>query len=73
MDSRCSVFGFRIVDTGMCCSGVDRYGVATMSRLLKVISLFGEYKSLLLGSFAKETYNFMEPTNRSHPIVNTGI
>jgi len=24
MDSRCSVFGFRIVYTGMCCSGVDR-------------------------------------------------
>jgi len=26
--------------------------------------------SLLQGSFAKETYNFKEPTNRSHPIPN---
>ena len=24
--------------------------------------------ALLLGSFAKETYDFKEPTNRSHPI-----
>ena len=24
--------------------------------------------SLLQGSFANETYNFKEPTNRSHPI-----
>ena len=26
-------------------------------------------QSLLLGSFAQETYNFKEPTNRSHPIA----
>ena len=34
------------------------YGVATMSRRLKMIGLFGRISSLLLGSFAKETYNF---------------
>jgi len=43
------------------------YGVATISRLLKIIGLFGRISSLLYGSFAKETHNFKEPTNRSHP------
>jgi len=42
--------------------------VATVSRLLKIIGLFCRIKSLLYGSFAKETYDFKEPTNRSHPI-----
>jgi len=45
------------------------YGVATSSRLLKIIGLFCRILSLLKGSFAKETYNFKEPTNRSHPLV----
>jgi len=45
------------------------YGVATISRLLKIIGLFCRILSLFKGSFAKETYNFKEPTNRSHPIV----
>ena len=49
-----------------------RYGVATISRLLKIIGLFCRIASLLQGSFAKETYNFKEPTNRSHPIVAPG-
>ena len=40
------------------------YGVATISRLLKMIGLFGRILSLLKGSFAKETYDFKEPTNR---------
>ena len=44
------------------------YGVATISRLLKIIGLFCRISALLQGSFAKETYNFKEPTNRSHPI-----
>ena len=44
------------------------YGVATISRLLKMIGLFCRISSLLQGSFAKETCNFKEPTNRSHPI-----
>ena len=48
------------------------YGVATISRLLKIIGLFCRISALLQGSFAKETYNFKEPTNRSHPIVVFG-
>jgi len=45
-----------------------RYGVATISRLLKIIGLF--CKRALRKSLysAKETCNFKEPTNRSHPI-----
>jgi len=46
----------------------SQYGVATISRLLKIVGLFCRISSLLQGSFAKETYNFKEPTNRSHPI-----
>jgi len=46
-----------------------RYGVATISRLLKMIGLFCRILSLLWVSFAKETYHFKEPTNRSHPIL----
>jgi len=44
------------------------YGVATISRLLKIIGLFCRIQSLLWGSSAKETCNFKEPTNRSLPI-----
>jgi len=44
--------------------GVDAVHVA------KMIGLFCRIWSLLLGSFAKETYNFKEPTNRSHPILS---
>ena len=44
------------------------YGVATISRMLKNICLFAEYRSLLQVSFAKETYIFKHPTNSSHPI-----
>ena len=35
--------------------------------MILIIRLCGEYRSLLQGSFAKETYNFKEPTSRSHP------
>jgi len=48
----------------LCCM----HGVATISRLLKIIGLFCRIQFLLYGSFAKETYNFEDPTNRSHPI-----
>ena len=37
--------------------------MATISRLLKNIGLFCRMSSLLWGSFAKETYNFKEPTH----------
>ena len=43
------------------------YGVATISRLLEIISLFCRIWFLFKGSFAKVTYNF-KPTNSSHPI-----
>ena len=42
--------------------------MATFSRIDKIIGLFCRISSLLQGSFAKETYNFIDPTNRSHPI-----
>ena len=47
------------------------YGVATISRLLNIIGPFCRISSLLQGSFAKETYNLKEPTNRSHPITSS--
>ena len=45
------------------------YGVATVSRIDKVIGLFCRISSLLYGSCAKATYNFIDPTSQSHPIV----
>jgi len=39
-----------------------------ISRIDKIIGLFCRILSLLYGSFAKETYVFREPTNRSHPM-----
>jgi len=47
--------------------GGYKYGVATVSRIDKIIGLFCRMLSLLEGSFAKETYNFIDPTDRSHP------
>ena len=45
-----------------------RYGVASTSRLLKIIGLFCKRALLKRLCSTKETYNFKEPTNRSHPI-----
>jgi len=47
---------------------VYRYGVATISRLLTIIGLF--FKRALWLYSAKETCDFEEPTNHSHPIHN---
>ena len=44
------------------------YGVATISRHLKIMGLFCRISSLSQSSFAKETCHFKEPTNRSHPV-----
>jgi len=44
------------------------YGVATVSRIDKIIGLFCRISSLLYGSFAKETYNLIDPTKQSHSI-----
>jgi len=43
-------------------------GVATISRLLQITSLFCKRALLKRVHPAKETYDFKEPTNRSHPI-----
>ena len=45
-----------------------RYGVATVSRIDSIIGLFCRISSLLQGSFAKETYDLIDPTNQSHSI-----
>jgi len=45
-----------------------RYGMASISRLLNIIGLFGKRDLYNRRYSAKETYNFKEPTNRSHPI-----
>jgi len=46
------------------------YGVATISRLLKSIGLFCKRALWNRLYSAKETYNFKEPTNHSHPLHN---
>jgi len=43
-------------------------GVATVSRIDKIIGLFCRILSLLQGFFAKVTNNFIDPTDQSHPI-----
>ena len=48
------------------------YGVATIRRLLQNTGLICTITSLLQGSFAKETCDFKEPTNRSHPMFLLG-
>jgi len=40
------------------CASTWIYGVATISRILKITGLFGRISSLLYVSFAEETYNF---------------
>jgi len=44
------------------------YGVAMTSRLLKIVGLFCKRALQKRLYSAKETYNFKEPTNHSHPI-----
>ena len=46
----------------------ERYGVATICRLLQIISFFCKRALLKRRYSARETDNFKEPTNRSHPI-----
>jgi len=52
-----------------CVSFTCWYGVATISRLLKIICLLCRIYSLLKGCFAKDTYNVKEPPTCSYPIV----
>jgi len=51
----------------------ETYGVATIDRFLKIVGLFCRISSLIEGSFAKEIYNFKEPTNPSHPIPSKAL
>jgi len=44
------------------------YGVAVISRLLTCVGLFCKRALSKRRYSAKETYNFKEPTNCSHPI-----
>ena len=46
------------------------YGVALASRTDKIIGFFCKRALQKRRYFAKETYNFIDPTDRSHPIVN---
>jgi len=48
----------------------DFFGVATISRLLKIIRLFCRRALWKRLYCAKETYHFKEPTNHSHPILS---
>jgi len=48
------------------------YGVATIIRLLKIIGLFCKRALWKRRYSAKETYNFKESTNRSHPMHRWG-
>jgi len=50
---------------GMC------YGVASVSRIDKITGLFCRISSVLWGSFAKGTHNFIDPTKQSQPIHRT--
>jgi hypothetical protein len=49
------------------CSSV--YGVATVSRIDTIIGLFCRIASLVQVCFAKKTYNLIDPTKCSHPIL----
>jgi len=45
--------------------------VATVSRINKIVGLACRILAFLQGSFAKETFNFIDPTNQSHPISSS--
>ena len=45
-------------------------GVATISRLLQIIGLFCKRALQKRLYSTKETYNFKEPNNHSHPMVS---
>ena len=49
------------------------YGVALVSRIDKMIGLFCKRALLKRRSSAKETYNLVDPTNRSRPVISRYI
>jgi len=48
----------------------SRYGVASVGRIDKIIGLFGKRALLKRQYSAKETHNFIDPTDHSHPILH---
>jgi len=48
-------------------------GVASVSRIDKIIGLFFKRALQKRRSFAKETYNFIDPTDCSHPIWTSHV
>jgi len=57
----------------MCClfaSSISLYGLAFISRIDKNIGLFCKRALEKRQYSAKETYNFIDPTDRSHPIIH---
>ena len=51
----------------------ERYGVATVSRIDKIIGLFCKRALKKRQYSAKEIYNCIDPTYRSHPIGLFGV
>jgi len=50
------------------CFQCERYRVAMIGRLLKIVGLFCKRALSKRRYSAKETYDFKKPANRSHPI-----
>jgi len=67
---QCTYVGVFYVWIYICniCIGVC-YGVASVNRLDKILGLFCKRALLKRRYSAKETYNLIDPTNRSHPIL----
>ena len=65
---RCSRVDQHVIYVSSATPFKTRYGVATISRLLKLIGLFRKRALSNRLYSAQETLNFKEPTNRSHPI-----
>ena len=57
----CVKYLFRYFNIAIGNNGMS-YEVATVSRIDNIIGLFCRIASLLYGSFAKEIYNFIDPT-----------
>ena len=60
-----------ILSACLCVGGICvhmRYGVAPITRLLKIIDVFWKRAQSKRLYSAQETHNFKEPTDRSHPV-----
>ena len=55
------------------CWYISTNGVAKVSRIDKIICLICRISSLLQGSFAKETYNFIDPTTKATPYLDVHL